>query len=115
MIEYAHVFHEVVASEFTAVVLELTESNLGDDSAKLPARSRDTVGGRAIARRENLTGYNESCDVGPEVLEEVGEAVEEDERLSCRRSGSQLFVSEACDLILAHESIYRFCATHPGY
>ena len=107
--------HEVVAAEFTAVVLELTESNLGDDSAKLPARSRDTVGGRAIARRENLTGYNESCDVGPKVLEEVGEAVEEDERLSCRRSGSQLFVSKACDLILAPKSIYRFYVTHPGY
>ena len=105
----------MVAAEFTAVVLELTESNLGDDSAKLPARSRDTVGGRAIARRENLTGYNESCDVGPEVLEEVGEAVEEDEGLSCRRSGSQLFVSKACDLILAYESIYRFYATHLGY
>ena len=95
MIEYAHVFHEVVASEFTAVVLELTESNLGDDSAKLPARSRDTVGGRAIARWENFTGYNESCDVGSEVLEEVGEAVEEDEGLGAAGGCGQLVVPEA--------------------
>lgn len=98
----------MVAAEFSAVVLELTESNLCDDSAKLSAGSRDTVGGRAIARGKNFARYHESCDVGTKVLEEIGEAVEENEGLSRRRSGGQLFVSEAFDLILAQESIYRF-------
>ena len=76
---------------------ELPEADLRDDRAELAARGRDTVRGRAVARRERLTGDDERRSVGPEVLEEVREAVEEDERLLGRVRRGELVVAEACE------------------
>ena len=60
---------------------ELAETDLCDDSAELAARGRDTVRGGTVAGRERLPRYDERRRVRAEVLEEVREAVEEDERL----------------------------------
>ena len=85
--------HELVRA---ANVDELAEADLRDNSAELAARCRDTVRGGAVARRERLTGDDERSRVGPEVLEEVGEAVEEDERLLATVGRGELVVGEAC-------------------
>lgn len=58
----------------------LRESDLGDDRAELPARRRDAVRRRPVPRRECLPGDNERHRVGPKVLEEVREAIQEHER-----------------------------------
>ena len=91
---YAQVLDERVRA---ANVDELAEADLSDDSAELAARGRDTVRGGAVARRERLTGDDERRRVGPEVLEEVREAVEEDERLLGRVRRGELVVAEACE------------------
>ena len=90
---YAQVLDERVRA---ANVDELAEADLRDDSAELAARGRDTVRGGAVARRERLTGDDERGRVGPEVLEEVSEAVEEDERLLATVGRGELVVGEAC-------------------
>ena len=64
-----------------ANVDELAEADLRDDGAELAARGGDTVRGGPVARRERLPRDDERRRVRPEVLEEVREAVEEDERL----------------------------------
>ena len=84
--------HEVVLSPD---VHHLPEADLRDDSAELAARGRNTMRGRAIARRERLTRDYEGRRVGPEVLEEVGETVKEDKRLSAGVGSDELVVSEA--------------------
>ena len=80
-----------------ADVDHLAEADLRDDRAELAARGRDTVRGGAVARRERLAGYDEGGRVRPEVLEEVREAVEEDERLLGRVRRGELVVAEACE------------------
>lgn len=84
--------HEFVRA---ADVLELTEADLRDDGAELAAGGGDTVRGRAVAGGENFPRDNEGGGVGAEVLEEIGEAVEEDEGFGVARSRGQLVVSEA--------------------
>ena len=78
-----------------ADVRHLREADLGDDRAELATRGGDAVRGRAVARREDLAGNDERCRVGAEVLEEVGEAVEEDERLLGGVAALQSAVAEA--------------------
>lgn len=80
-----------------ADVDELAESDLRDDGAELAARGRDTVRGGAVARGERLPGHDERRRVGPEVLEEVREAVEEHERVPPGLARVQLVVREAHD------------------
>ena len=77
-----------------ANVDELAEADLRDDGAELAARGRDTVRGGAVAGRERLARDDEGRRVGPEVLEEVREAVEEDECLLARAGRGKLVVSE---------------------
>lgn len=88
---------------FATPVAETSERDLRDDGAQLARGGRDAVRGRAVARRESLTGDDERRRVGSEILapdgsvsgrgvdarrwkvetvpnlEEVGHAVEEDE------------------------------------
>ena len=74
---------------------EASKADLCDDSAELAGRGRDTVGSRTVASREDLAGNDERSRVGAEVLEEVGEAVEEDERLLGGVAALQSAVAEA--------------------
>ena len=69
----------------TVDIPETREADLRDDGAELAARGRDTVRGRPVARRERLPGDDERRRVRPKVLEEVREAVEEDERVALAR------------------------------
>ena len=80
-----------------ANVDQLAEADLRDDSAQLTRGSRDTVRGRAVASGERLTRDDEGRGVRPEVLEEVREAVEEDERLLAAARCGELVVGEAHD------------------
>lgn len=63
----------------TANVDQTSESNLSDDGTELATSSRHTVRGRAVSGGEDLSRDDESRAIWTEVLEEVGEAVEEDE------------------------------------
>lgn len=55
------------------------DEELRDDCADLAGRGGDSVGGRAVARRETLTGDDEGGCVGPEVEEELAEHVEREQ------------------------------------
>lgn len=76
-IECSHVLDEMIG---TADILELSETDLGNDSTKLTTGSRDTVRSGTITSGENFTGDNERGGVGAEVLEEVGETVLEENK-----------------------------------
>ena len=80
-----------------ADILETRKADLSDDSAELARGSRDTVGGTPVTSGEHFTGYNERGRVGTEVLEEVGQAVEEHEGLGGGSGGNELVVAEAHD------------------
>jgi len=65
----------------TANVSQARKADLRHDGTKLAACSRDTMCRGSVSGREGLSGYNECGGVGPEVLEEVGHTVKEDEPL----------------------------------
>lgn len=90
---------ENVLDEFvcTTDITELSETDLSNDSSKFAGSSRDTVCSRTVPSWESLTRYNESGGVGAEVLEEVGQAVEEDEGLGGGGGGGELVVTETHD------------------
>jgi hypothetical protein len=71
-----HVADECVRS---TNVPQTSESDLGDDCTKLATCSRYSMSSRSVTSGECFSGDDEGCCVGPEVLEEVGKAVEEDE------------------------------------
>ena len=75
-------------------VSELSETDLGDDSSKFTGSSGDTMCSGTITSGEGLTRNDEGGGVGAEVLEEVGEAVEEDEGLGSTGGGGKLVVRE---------------------
>lgn len=89
-----NVLHEVVRA---ADVLQPRKPDLRDDRAELARRGRNAVRRRAVARRERLAGDDERRRVRAEVLEEVREAVEEDECLVRGRRRGELVVREAHD------------------
>ena len=89
-------------------ILQARKADLRDDGAELATRGRNSVCRRAVPRGEHLSGNDERGRVGAEVLEEVGEAVEEDERLRGRRSRGKFVVTEAC----APTPSYQPIATH---
>jgi len=62
-------------------VLELCKADLGNDGAELTTRRRNTVRSGPIPGGEGFTRDDEGSGVRPEVLEEVGEAVEHDETI----------------------------------
>jgi hypothetical protein len=66
---------------FTANVLQACKTDLRDDGTELAACRGYTVCRGPVTGREDLTRNNECSDVRPEILEEVGQAVKEDEPL----------------------------------
>jgi len=81
----------------TTDITKTGEADLGNNSSKFARSGRDTVGGRTVTSGEDLAGDNESGGVGAKVLEEVGQAVEEDESLLSGIGGGQLVVCETHD------------------
>uniref|UniRef100_A0A804LV40 Uncharacterized protein n=1 Tax=Zea mays TaxID=4577 RepID=A0A804LV40_MAIZE len=61
------------------VLRQVQEPEGADDGAQLPRRRRDAVARRPQPGREDLSGHDERGRVGPEVGEEEGEAVHDDE------------------------------------
>lgn len=88
----AHMFHKLARP---ADIDQPREPNLGNNSTELPASSGDTMGRRPIPSWEGFTGDDESSRVGAKVLEEVGKAVQEDERLLGSSGGIQGVISKA--------------------
>jgi hypothetical protein len=70
------------------------EPDLGDDSTKFSGSGGHTVGGGTVTSWEDLTRDDEGGDVGAEVLEKVGEAIEEDESFGSSAGGDELVVAE---------------------
>lgn len=66
---------------FPTDIFELGETNLSNDRTKLATRGRDPVRRRTITSGEDFTRNDECSGIGSEVLEEIGEAVKEDESL----------------------------------
>ena len=95
-----------------AHILELLERELSNDSAKLPARGRDSVRRRAIASRKRFPRDDESCSIRAEILEEICETVEHDEGDLASRRLHQLVIRKACNPVRTlHE--YICDRTHP--
>ena len=101
----AHVFNKLV---LPSDILQARKADLRDDGAELATRGRNAVCRRAVPRGEHLSGNDKRGRVGTEVLEEVGEAVEEDERLRGRRSRDEFVVTKAC----APTPLHQFIVTH---
>ena len=66
---------------FPADVFQTCEADLRDDGTELTAGGGYTVCRGPVTGREGLSRNNECGSVRPEILEEVGQAVKEDERL----------------------------------
>jgi len=78
----------------TTDVSKLSEADLGDDGSKFTGSSRDTMCGGTVTSGEDLSRDDEGGGVGAEVLEEIGEAVEEDEGLGSTMGGDKFVVPE---------------------
>ena len=65
----------------TSDVHHLGETDLSNDSTEFAACRGNTVGSGAVTSGESFTGDNEGRRVRTEVLEEVGQTVQEDECL----------------------------------
>ncbi len=76
-------------------VPQASESDLSHNGTKLTAGSRYTMSGRTVPRREDFAGNDESRGVGPKVLEEIGETVEEHESILCGLGSGELIVTKA--------------------
>lgn len=76
-------------------VFELCKADLRNDGTELPACSGNTMRSGAITGRESLSGDDEGRGVGTEILEEVGEAVQEDKGLRGRGGLGQRVVAES--------------------
>lgn len=92
--QHSHVVNESVG---TADVTKPSESDLGNNSAKLTGSGRDTMGGGTVTSGEDLSWNDESRGVGAKVLEEVRQTVKEDESLLSRVGGGKLVVRETHD------------------
>ena len=71
-------FNELVAA---AYILQVGEGDLSSDGTKFSRRSGNTMGRGAITGRKNFARDYKSGGIRPKILEKVGQAVEEDERL----------------------------------
>lgn len=61
-IDHLHMLKESTLTDRASNILELRKSNLGNDGTKLPGSSRDTVSGRSVTGRENLSrNYKSGC------------------------------------------------------
>lgn len=88
---YAHMFQKRI---LPPNINHPRKSNLRDHSPKLAACGRHTVRCGAVTGREDLSGNDERRCVRTEVLEEVGEAVEEDEGAFALCGGLHRVVAE---------------------
>jgi len=79
----------------TADISHTGKANLRDDSSKLAAGRRDTMRCGTVTGGEDLSRNNERGSIRPEVLEEIGQAVEEDKPLGIGVSLGQSVVAEA--------------------
>ena len=70
-----HVLNKLIC---TADVLHAGKANLRDDGPKLAACRGDTMCRGPVTGGEDLSRNNERGNVRPEVLEEIGQAVQED-------------------------------------
>jgi hypothetical protein len=86
------VFHKFIRA---SDVNQLTETELRNDGTEFASCSGDTVRGRTVTRGESLSGDNECGSVRTEVLEKVGETIEEDENIGARGRCDQLVICEA--------------------
>jgi len=84
----------IYESVCTTDITKTSETNLSNNSSKFTGSGRDTVRCRTVTSGEGLSGNDESRGVGAEVLEEVGQAVEEDESLLSSIGGGEPVVSE---------------------
>lgn len=87
-----HMLDELVC---TADVFHAGKTNLRDDGSELAACRGDTVCRGPVTGGEGLSRNNERGGVRPEVLEEVGQAVEEDEILGIGVGLGQSVIAEA--------------------
>ena len=94
----SHVFHEFVRA---SDVNKLSKADLRNDSSELSRGSRYAVACRTVTSGESLSRNNESGGVGTEVLEEVGQAVQEDESVLARGAGIHGIISESCQIIVS--------------
>ena len=78
-IENAHMLEEF---SFTANVFQTCKTDLRDDGTELAARRGYTVCRGPVTGREGLSRNNECGSVRSEILEEVGQAVKEDEPMT---------------------------------
>jgi len=81
----------------TTNISETSETDLSHNSPKFTRSGGDTVCGGTVTSGENLSRNDEGRGVGAEVLEKVGQAVEEDESLGSTGSGDKLVVCETHD------------------
>jgi len=71
------------------------KTDLRNDGTELATRRRYTVCRGPVTGREGLSRDNECSSVRPEVLEEVGQAVEEDEPLRVGVGLGQSIIAKA--------------------
>lgn len=91
--------HELVLA---ANVDKLTKAKLGNNGTELSRCSRNTVCCRTVTCGESFTGNDEGGCVGTKVLEEVGEAVEEDERVGASLGCNKFVVGETYRGVSGH-------------
>lgn len=78
-----------------ANILQAGKAYLGDNGSELATGGRNTVGCTSVTRREHFTRYNKCGGVWAEVLEEVGQAVEENKGAGSSGGGGEFVVTEA--------------------
>lgn len=76
---------------------ELSETHLSNNCAKLAAGGGNTVGSGTVSCGIHLSGDNECSNVGAKVLEKIGKAIKENERLLSGGAAFQSIVSESFD------------------
>lgn len=79
----------------TTNILQAGKADLRNDGTKLSGGGRNTVARGAITSREDFSGNDEGRCIGPEILEEIRQAVQEDEGLLGTGGSVKLVVAEA--------------------
>jgi hypothetical protein len=79
------------------LVLQAREADLSNDRTKLAAGSGDTVTSGTITGGEDLSGNDKGSRIRSPVLEEIGQAIEGDERFLVVAIGSEFIICETHD------------------
>ena len=91
---YPHVLHEFVRP---SDIFQPREANLRDDCPELPGRCRYTMCGAPVPGRERLARRHTHGRIGPEVREEIAQAVQEDKHAGTDSARAHGIVAEAHD------------------